>query len=140
MKGDLLTKSLFLFSLAGTVGFLVDVGTLYIVKEIFGNYWGRIISFFCAVLVTWLINRRHAFSHRVSGMSLFGEFSRYLSVMLGGGIVNYFVYAVLVFAVNAIENQPIWGVAVGSIAGMYVNYISAKHFVFTHTKVSGKVN
>jgi len=129
-----ITKDLFFFALAGFIGFIVDAGVLYAVKDIFGNYLGRVLSFLCAVFVTWLINRNIVFRHRKSGVALNVEFGRYLFVMLGGGSINYIVYAVLVSCISLVEAQPVLGVAVGSIVGMLVNYIYAKKIVFTQSR------
>ena len=123
-------KELFLFGLVGLVGFLVDAGVLYLLKSTLGLYFGRLVSFVCAVFATWVLNRLLTFRHRFSGLSLKHEFGRYFVMMLGGGLVNYLSYALLVYSVEAIANQPIWGVAVGSLAGMMVNYLLAKFFVF----------
>lgn len=123
-------KELFLFGLVGVAGFLVDSGVLYLLKASLGLYVGRLVSFFCAVIATWLLNRFMTFRQRHSGMTLSREFQRYFLMMLGGGVVNYCVYAVLVYFSNTVADQPVWGVAVGSLAGMLVNYSLARIFVF----------
>lgn len=119
-----------MFALAGAAGFVLDTVVLYLVKESLGVYYGRALSFSCAVLLTWVINRNFAFGHRASGVSLIREFVAYLKVMLVGGVVNYVVYVMLVMSINIIESEPVLAVAAGSIAGMFFNYISAKKFVF----------
>ena len=99
-------------------------------KASLGLYYGRLLSFICAVLTTWVLNRHLTFSKRASGLSLTHEFSRYLGLMLGGGVVNYVSYALLVYFVEFVAQQPVWGVAVGSVAGMMVNYLLARFFIF----------
>ncbi len=123
-------SELFFFTLVGAIAFAVDVGILYIVKSAFGLYWGRVISFICAVFITWLLNRKLTFKERFSGLSLFSEFARYLTVMISGGMVNYLIYASLVVTLKGVANEPIWGVAAGSCAGLLVNFILARSFVF----------
>ncbi len=54
-------RELFFFIFAGTIGFLVDTGVLYLVKAQCGLYWGRAISFLCAASVTWILNRSRTF-------------------------------------------------------------------------------
>ena len=127
-------RELFLFGLAGVAGFLVDSGVLYLLKSSLGLYIGRLISFFCAVIATWLLNRSFTFRQRQSGMTLSREFRHYFLMMLGGGIVNYCTYAALVYFSQAVSNQPVWGVAVGSLAGMLVNYSLARVFIFRNLK------
>lgn len=123
-------RELVLFGLVGVAGFLVDSGILYLLKSSLGLYYGRLFSFIAAVLTTWILNRHLTFSERASGLSLFNEFSRYLGLMLGGGVVNYASYALLVYFVEFVARQPVWGVAVGSCAGMTVNYLFARFFIF----------
>ncbi len=128
-------RELFIFGLVGVVGFIVDAGVLYLCKSVLGLYIGRLVSFVCAVFVTWLLNRQFTFRQRESGLSLTREFGRYFVSMLGGGVVNYTTYALLVYFVTIITMQPVWGVAAGSLAGMMVNYLLAKFFVFSKTPV-----
>ncbi|MGA9575242.1 MAG: GtrA family protein [Lysobacterales bacterium] len=123
-------RELVLFGLAGVIGFVVDAGVLYLLKPMLGLYFGRLVSFICAVLTTWIINRQLTFNQRASGLTLKREFSRYLGLMLGGGVVNYMVYALLVYFVEFVARQPVWGVAAGSCAGMLVNYLLARFFIF----------
>jgi putative flippase GtrA len=123
-------RELVLFGLVGVIGFLVDSGVLYLLKSSMGLYYGRLFSFISAVLTTWILNRHLTFSKRASGLSLFTEFSRYFGLMLGGGVVNYVSYALLVYFVEFVARQPVWGVAVGSCAGMMVNYLLARFFIF----------
>ena len=75
-------RELVLFGLVGVIGFLVDSGVLYLLKSSMGLYYGRLVSFFCAVLTTWILNRYLTFSQRASGLSLIHEFSRYFGLML----------------------------------------------------------
>lgn len=123
-------RELVLFGLVGFIGFLVDSGVLYLLKSSMGLYYGRLFSFISAVLTTWILNRHLTFSKRASGLSLFNEFSRYFGLMLGGGVVNYGSYALLVYFSEYVARQPVWGVAVGSCAGMLVNYLLARSFIF----------
>jgi len=125
-----LIRELVLFGLAGGIGFVVDASVLYLLKASLGLYFGRVLSFLCAVLTTWVINRHLTFNQRASGLSLAREFSGYLGLMLGGGLVNYTSYALLVYFFEFVARQPVWGVAVGSCAGMLVNWLLARFFIF----------
>lgn len=118
------------FAVSGVIGFMVDVAVLYAVKEALGPYLARLVSFFAAVVATWLVNRSVTFKARPSGMSLMGEFARYFMLMIGGGLVNYGVFAFLVFQFAIVNAQPVWGVAAGSLVGMAFNYVSARKMVF----------
>lgn len=123
-------KEFLIFGIVGTLGFLVDAGVLYLLKGSLGLYWARVPSFFCAATATWLLNRQFTFRSRVSGVSVFQEYARYFGLMLGGGAVNYLVYAIAVSLLPAVAYRPLASVALGSIAGMFINYFFARYFVF----------
>lgn len=121
---------MFLFGLAGGVGFLVDAGVLYLVKGVLGLYAARIVSFLAAAFTTWLVNRNLAFQARKSGVPLHKEFSAYVVLMTSGGLVNYILYAWLVTVSALVAQHPVIGVAVGSLGGMLVNFATARFFLF----------
>lgn len=125
-----LLRELLLFGLAGTLGFLVDAGVLYLAIPALGLYGGRALSFLCAAAFTWAFNRMITFAERRSGSPLHLELSWYLLLMLGGGSVNYTLYAWLVANLPAIAREPVWGVAAGSVAGMLVNFALARWLLF----------
>ena len=117
------------FAVVGAVGFVVDVGVLYLVAPVFGWYGGRVLSFVAAATTTWLCNRHFTFNARQSGVPLWREYGHYLFTMLAGALVNYTAYA-LVLRWLAGPLAPALGVAVGSCAGLLVNFIAARHLVF----------
>ena len=120
-----------LFALSGGLGFAVDAGLLYVFLHLGLGYGaGRLASFLCAVVVTWQINRRHTFALRHVPPT-WGEWWRYLSAMAVGGVVNLATYMLALHALGAAGAlKPLLGVAAGSLAGMVVNFISAKRWVF----------
>lgn len=126
-------KSIFFFGFAGVVGFIVDAGVLMLLKDFLGLYLARALSFFLAVVSTWIINRNLAFSGKTSEYSVVKEFCVYLGAMLVGGTVNYTVYAVLVGGFIFFEMNPVIAIAVGSIIGMGVNWLSSNFFIFRKT-------
>lgn len=131
MKNTL--KEILAFGLAGLFGFVVDAGLLYALKESLGLYWGRALSFIAAVFATWLINRTLTFRSRTCDLKGYlHEFGIYLSCMVLGGLCNYFAYiCVIQYTGNSLVG-PLGAVAVGSLSGMAVNYLSAKKIVFKH--------
>lgn len=124
---------LFIFSIVGTLGFIVDAGILYALKDSIGLYFAKLFSFFCAVIVTWLLNRFLTFKRRPSGMTLSSEFARYFSLMIFGGIINYLSFWISTSLSTIIYDYPIIGVAIGSFAGLIFNYISTKKFIFKNS-------
>lgn len=124
-------RQLLLFCIAGTLGFVVDAGLVSLLVNGLGcdPYLGRLVSFVCAVVATFAFNRRYTFA--ASGpQSLSTQFSRYLLAMTGGFVVNYGAYALLVWRVELVREWPVLGVAVGSVLGLAVNFLSSRYWVF----------
>ena len=113
-------NTIYRFTIIGLLGFFVDVIILYMVSVFMGFIYGRLISFFLAVCVTWYFNRSWTFkktnSFVIKNKNIIKEFISYLILMMIGGIVNFSIYYILLFNYSFINNNPIIGVAVGSIA------------------------
>lgn len=118
------------FAVAGVLGLLADVAVLYLTLACgSGLYLGRALSFLTAVWVTWTFNRRYTFQS-AGDESAWRQWWRYLGAMAGGGAVNYFAYGLTLQFAPAGPLLPAIAVAIGSLAGMTVNFVSAKFFVF----------
>jgi len=124
-------KQLSQFAFAGTIGFFVDALSLWLVYPWTGAYAGRFISFSCAVITTWLINRSLTFRHQLDTKPLHTELALYFASTLVGGVVNLLAYFLVVYLFAlSVAALPI-AVAVGSLAGMLVNYTLTRRLVFT---------
>lgn len=118
------------FVLAGLVGLAVDVAVLYVAAPWLGWYAARVLSFLAAASSTWLLNRRYAFQdHAAHRGSLLREYLAYLAAMLGGAAVNFLVYVLTLHWLSGPWVAAL-GVALGSIAGLAVNFTSARFLVF----------
>jgi putative flippase GtrA len=120
-----------LFALAGIGGLGVDTLVCYAGLALGLPFsLARLISFLCAVYFTWQVNRRWTFAADTVPPASWMEWWRYLGAMLGGGAVNYLVSAVAVYFLPAWPLTPLLAVAAGSLAGMSLNFISARLLVF----------
>jgi putative flippase GtrA len=121
----------FRFAFIGAAGFVVDTAILYSVVALFGTglYIARAVSFLCSATFTWYMNRRLTFPDRRSSQ-LGREWIRFVICNSVGGAVNYSVFAAYVHYVGASQFGPLIGIAIGSIAGLGVNYTLSKQFVF----------
>jgi len=128
------TAQFFWFAISGIAGFIVDTVILMLLKDPLGLYLARLCSFFCAVFVTWLINRTFTFGDYHSNHSRVKEFLIYLSLMLAGGSVNYLLYALLVYTYSVVAIYPVIAVAAGSVAGMLINLLTSKFVLFRFKK------
>lgn len=118
------------FALVGALGFLVDVAVLYLLISSLGAFAARLVSFVCAVLATWLLNRKFTFKERPADLSPLAEFFAYFGLMLGGGALNYGVYAALILIFTQVKQHPVLGVALGSVAGMAFNFMSSHWLLY----------
>ncbi len=124
-------RQLILFSVGGVIGFIVDASIVqWLVGVLDWNpYFARLFSFVAAAFSTWLFNRSVTF-HGRRHYGLFGEWARYMLAMSGGFVVNYAVYAVLVFQSAWLRELPALAVAAGSIAGLAVNFASSRLWIY----------
>jgi putative flippase GtrA len=91
-------------------------------------YGGRVCSFLVAATFTWAFNRNITFAGEKQG-SVLKEYLAYLSSMAVGGAINYMAYAGSVNLFEAVRREPAWGVAIGSLAGLGFNYLSARRIM-----------
>lgn len=118
------------FGVVGTIGFLVDSGVLYGAIGLgAGLYLGRAVSYVAAATATWGLNRVWTFRGRGSG-PVHRQWALFVAVNLVGFVLNYGTYAVLVATVPLVAAHPVLGVAAGSIAGMFTNFILSRRLVF----------
>ena len=118
------------FCIAGGLAFVVDAGVLQgAISAGLDPYAGRALSYLCAVTTTWWFNRTYTFAV-TAGKAGVREWASYATSQLGGGAVNYAIYAVLVYAAPLVQRYPVLGVAAGSIGGLLVNFLLARRYVF----------
>lgn len=129
-------RQFLLFCIAGTLGFLVDAGVVSLLVNGFdwNPYFGRLLSFLCAVAATFAFNRRYTFAATNNQQPLWRQWSQYLVAMVGGFVVNFGAYALLVYRFDLVREWPVIGVAVGSVLGLAVNYLSSRYWVFRQAK------
>jgi putative flippase GtrA len=124
-------RQIFSFGVIGCIGFVVDTFVLYL--AIFlgtGLYLGRILSYLAAVTVTWALNRRFTFA-RTNGGNALSEWARFSVSQLSGATINLGAYAALVHSSRYCAQHPVVAVAVGSLAGMMINFAVARRYVFS---------
>jgi putative flippase GtrA len=126
-------RQLGMFGIGGAIGLVVDYGVLELL--VLGlhsdRYSARLVSFLCAATATWIFNRRYTF-HGPRRYSLFGEWTRYIIAMSGGFACNYAAYSALVYFFNFDGYALFFAVAAGSVAGMGVNFVGSRYWVYRH--------
>ena len=119
------------FGIVGCLGFCVDVGVLYLMLYGvgFGRYVGRLISYIVAASSTWYFNAAITFPESQATNRTW-EWARFVALNSLGGVVNYAVYATYVRFQYRSALAPAIAVAIGSLAGLVVNFSVSKQFVF----------
>jgi putative flippase GtrA len=121
------------FCLVGAAAYFVDAGVLIgLVSGLdLDPYAARLASFLTAATFTWWLNRSYTFavSRRPSGT----EWAAYVSLMMLGAAVNYGAYAAAITWWPPAREHLWLGVALGSIAGLGVNYLTSARFAFGHS-------
>jgi putative flippase GtrA len=124
------------FGVVGTLGFVVDAGVLAVLFHGFGfdHFSARALSFAVAVTTTWALNRAWTF-RADRRASVVREYGLYLLAQSGGASINMAAYSLCIATMAVMAELPSTAVAVGSIAGMLFNYLSARHLVFRRSPV-----
>lgn len=119
------------FCVVGTVGFVVDAGSLQGLVTLGGlnPYLGRVGSYLLAATTTWWLNRRYTFTATVD-QRWQRQWGRYLVVNAVGAAVNYGVYALALWSVPLVRDHLYLGVAAGSVAGLAFNFTASRSLVF----------
>lgn len=117
------------FLIVGTVGFAIDGGLLYLfVRSGVDPYLARALSFPPAVTATWYLNRVWTFAaHHAAARR---QYVRYLGVQLIGALSNYGVYAAILSLSHRNAEGALAAFAVGSVAGLIINFAGARALVF----------
>jgi putative flippase GtrA len=124
-------RQLILFCVGGVIGFIVDAGVLQLLVSglAWDRFTGRLISFVCAATATWLFNRRYTF-RGPRRHPLHWEWARYVVAMSAGFAFNFAAYSALVLTFNVDGKYLVLAVAAGSVAGLGVNFIASRYWVF----------
>jgi putative flippase GtrA len=132
MRKDL--KKFIPFCMVGGVGFLVDAGLLVLMVRGLGvgPLVGRLVSFPCAMTVTWYLNRRITFSGSAKG-NIRKEWIRYAVVSFAGNLVNFIVYAACISFSESMYDYPELALAIAATVALVFNYIGSSRYVFRKT-------
>lgn len=124
------------FCAVGACGFVIDAGILQILISggATNPYLARIASFLLAASATWLLNRRYTFD--VKHRPTHAEWARYVAFMMLGALVNYGAFAISIAYWELAKAHPWLGVALGSVAGLWVNFLTSRLLVFRNARES----
>ena len=133
-ESDAVVLRFWRFSLVGAIGFLVDVGTLYLAMEVMGvgPIVARAPAFLVAVTFTWIANR--AFTFGPSNRHPAVEWLRFLLANSLGSAANMLAYVIALSLMPPGYGAPAIAVACGSIAGLVFNFAMSHLYVFSQRR------
>jgi putative flippase GtrA len=118
------------FGLVGTIGFVVDAGTLRLCiwLGVFDLYSGRVLSFLVAATTTYLLNKSFTFTATQGRTAQ--QLPLWLALMGISALINYGTYVLCLDLSEWVRQYPEIGVAAGSFSAMWLNFLSARFLVF----------
>jgi putative flippase GtrA len=124
------------FGLVGTAGFIVHATMLHLMVDVVGvnAYAGWLAGFTVAVTATFLLNRAFTF-RQPNHHGPLGQALLYLMVQGAGAATNFAAYAAAIVLVPQLRHALLIPLALGSIAGLCLNFLGAKHLAFRPAKV-----
>lgn len=132
----MLRRQVLHFAIAGSLGFVLDAGLVQLLSGPGG--WdpllARVLSVAAAIAFTFAYNRHITFADRRSAR-IGREFGRYLLGNAAGLATNYGAFVLCLALWPLLRQWPAIGVAVGSLAGMGVNFVAARYFVFARSSL-----
>ena len=118
------------FGIVGVAGFVVDAAVLTAAIALgLGPWLGRVLSYLAAATTTFALNRAWTFRGAASAQPM-RQWALFLVVNLVGFTFNYGTYAALIACVPIVAENPVLGVAAGSLAGLVGNFVLSRRFVF----------
>ena len=129
-------KQFLKFSMVGGVGFVVDAGTLYILKDLVGldRVTARVFSSLVfGMTTTFVLNSYLTFRGQGSG-SIVQRYLRFAAANIVGNLLNVGTYTLLVENLTLFYRVPLLGVVAGTFVGLIFNFTGSKYFVFRPAK------
>lgn len=129
-----LISKLLRFGVVGTIGFVVDAGTLLLLVRIAGlsPLTARVLSFIVAATTTFLLN--HHFTFRLNERASVRRWIYYLITTAFGACINLGIYGVWISEHGSASIDLALGTALGSLAAMVVNYVVSSTLIFRPVK------
>lgn len=123
------------FLLVGAVGFLVDAAilTTLLWTTALAPWQARICSFLPAVLVTWLLNRRHTFAGRGLQRAPV-EAIAYLAIQTVGAGINFATFILCLAWMPQLRMLAFIPLAAGSAVALLFNYTASSLFIYSRPR------
>lgn len=139
MRSHSQRAAFFRFACVGVTIAMIDVGVLYLLKDLPGLnvYIARVFSYGAAMTAGYFLNRYFTFHHVESGRQMVDELLRFLGVHSIGGVLNFAVFSLVILLGEQAELTKFWtavlpllGVWIGGVFGMTFNFLFSRKLVF----------
>jgi putative flippase GtrA len=112
------------------MGLAVDAGLLHLAIALgMEPAWARVISLFCAMQATFLVNGLHVF-RGLTLARLPHQWLGYMTTNGFGNFCNYWIFVTLVSTHWPVISAPLFGLTVGSLTAWVMNYTCTRYLVF----------
>jgi putative flippase GtrA len=123
------------FTLVSVLGFATDAVVLHLLMEAsISPAWARLVSLFCAMQVTFLINGLVVFK-RLDLARPWRQWATYMAAHGFGNLCNYLIFITLVSLHRPPVSAPLVALAIASVSAWAINYFAARYLVFRKAKV-----
>lgn len=114
------------FAVAGGIGFVADAAALALLLQWLDPVIARVFSIAFALTITWLINRHFTFAP--SSRGIVRESARYGGVGIGSSLVNFSVYAAIIWV--APQFPPLVALVAASATALLFSWFGYSRMVF----------
>jgi putative flippase GtrA len=116
------------FLASGTASFVIDGGILKVLTAGLDVpvLPARVVSIGVAMVFGWLMHRR--FTFRIAAPPSWGEFARFVGVAWSSALVNYLLFAAILYLRPAIE--PLVAVFAAGLVAMVWSYLGLRFAAF----------
>jgi putative flippase GtrA len=130
-------RQLLSFAAVGGIGFVIEAVILTTLTR-FADWtpWhARIPSFLTAVVVTWLLNRRHTFAGRgLQRRSVEGFF--YIVIQVCGALVNLAIFGACLIVMPQLARLPVLPLAIGAVGGFAFNFLASSRMLYSRLRAA----
>jgi putative flippase GtrA len=118
------------FAAVSLLGFATDASLLHLgLKFGLQPAWARVISLFCAMQVTFAVNRKHVFRAE-AGCGLWRQWASYMASNGFGNFCNYWIFVTLVSLHRPMTDNRLIDLCIASFCAWMMNYACARLVVF----------
>lgn len=130
-------QELLRFIAVGSVGFVVEavILTTLTIYAAWSPWQARIPSFLSAVLITWVLNRRHTFPQRGLERRATEAFF-YTAIQGGGALINLAVFGVCLAMWPKLAHVPVMPLAIGAVAGFAFNFLLSSRWLYSRLRAA----